>query len=294
MPEALSLAGWRRTVLADGVMLVAPDGPAAGVIRIRTRVRPQVSIRELAAFLTRQIPGRFGEVTVDEPVRFATLEGEYAVMLALRARDGAEELRRTVAIVLGDDSYDAVDGAASRPDAFDRVRAAVETLADRSWLGLGERRRRRYFYQVPAGWQGIALPQWVDWLAPDFPRDRAILSVLDARPLGQTPYLRQNQELFLDLPAQLVRDAPPPSQDLVTRLGLRGSLSIVPGRLPGGPTELTHEAVLTDDNYAYIVRLTCGEARLDEHRGVLMELVSSIEPLPVEGRSVAMANQWAE
>ena len=291
MVDASTLAGWRRTLLADGLLLVAPDGPGGGVIRLRHTVRPLRTVRELTAFLTGQI--RLADVVVDEPARFVTLEGEYAVLLSMRARGPAEELHRTVAIVLGDDSYDAVDGAAGSPDAGARVRAAVETLAHRSWLGLGERRRRRYFYQLPAGWQGIARAHAVDWIPPGFPRERATITVFDARPVGQTPYLEQDHALYMSLPAELMRDLAAPPQPIVSRFGLRGSLGIVSGKLPDGTVELVHDCSLADDTYAYMVRLTCGPARLDERRAALMELVASIEPLPVGVRATVAAH-WAE
>jgi len=286
---AALLARWRRIFVADGLILTAPEGTNAGAIRIRTRVRPLVRMSELVDMLVRQLGPEFPEHTREPPARVTTLEGEYAVVLHLRGRGPRGELNRTVAILLGDDSFDAIDGATAVPALRDRLRAAVEGLANGYSLGLGDNRRRRYFYRPPVGWQGIARPQSAIWLPPRFPKTKATITVYDAQPVEPTPVLAQNRALFQDLDSDFVRDEPRPPLPAALRPGLQGRIVPTTGRYPGRPPEIVHEATLADERYRYFARLECAEEQLAAAGDAFLALVSSIEPLPGPARTA----QWS-
>lgn len=129
--SAVAIPGWARAVRDDAVELVAPEGPAGGVITVRARVRPLLRLDELVA--------RWAGPDVEmlaPPARVDTDEGEHGAVVAVIARRGDARLRVELGIVVGDGSYDVVVGvvAADAPHAARLVRAAAAQRAGRRVL----------------------------------------------------------------------------------------------------------------------------------------------------------------
>jgi hypothetical protein len=294
MAAAHSIAGWRRIFLADGLVLIPPEGVRAGSIRVRAKVRPLVRAETMLAALTGQIPPSYTGVTVDKPLRMHTIEGEYALLFHVTARQGSQSFQRTAGMILGDDSFDTVDGVSTVPDQFADVRGAVETLVYSYSLGLGERRRRRYFYKLPPGWSGIARPRSTVWLPPDFPANKAMITVFDARPATLTPPLVQDRALWEDLSGDFKQEERPPQFPVMNRHQLGGRVVILSGQYPGAKRELIHNAALFDDRHIYFSRLESTEEQLTANRAAFATIVESIEPLPVGDSNPATLIHWAE
>lgn len=288
-----SLAGWSRTFVADGLLFTHPNGARDGSIRIRSKVRPLVSTATMLELMRSQVPALYSNVNVEKPVRVSTNDGEYAFILQLTASEGERAFQRTLAMILGDDFFDTIDGVSTIRREFDDGLHLIEGLLYCYALGLGERRRRRYFYRLPEGWSGIERPHATMWIPPDFPRNKAGITVFDARPTAITPSSVQDRALWEDLPASFQQDERKPTFDMTNMHDLTGRVVILSGRYPDGPRETIHNVAMFDERWVYFVRLECTDEHLEKNRLALGTIVESIEPLPA-ARSPSSLIRWAE
>jgi hypothetical protein len=164
----LRLPHWQRRVAGSTVFLIAPEGPASGVVTLTERSRPVVSLAALMA-------GR-GEV-VDGPFRLTNEEGEDGAFVSLR--DGS--IQHDIGVLVGDEFLATVIGVTAEPVQHARSRREVEALVRRFPLLLGVR-RRLYQYPPPPGWHAVSRGLEAEYYAPDFPRDPSRLTLFPALP----------------------------------------------------------------------------------------------------------------
>lgn len=257
------LPGWKATRLADGLRLVPGGDEASGSITYRERLRPLRGIRELVL----QHAG--GPIARMETL--ATVEGEYAVVAAA----GDAEL----GFVLGDDFYALVHGVCRRAVERGRFAAAVRTLVENDSLGLG-RRRRRFLYAPPPGWQAVARGHETHWLAPGFPGDPTVIVVLPANPTTLDPGQFVAERLRLEIAGGLV-DVEVGTAEPVSRAALPGVSVTIRGRLDGAGV-VREIVVLGDGVYAYPLIFESGAALADRAVGhwAFRTLIASVKQLP--------------
>jgi hypothetical protein len=294
MNEQMSLAGWRRTFLADGLVLVSAEGPDAGVIRIHTRGQPLVRLRDLIDQLRARMPQASQAATVGAIEQVHTLEGEYAAIVPMTSRHNDQILDRTIGVIFGDEWFAAIDGLTTRPDAVEGMRAVVRRMTVQYSLGLGDNRRRPYWCEPPRGWKGLRVGHGVSWMAPGFPKNHGLVVVFDARPAALTTEHLQDRMLFEDLSQDFVPGPPQPPMQVVTKSGLRGQVTTVVGQLPGGVKRLIHNCALNDGKNLYLLRLESDEPNLAANRAAFMTAVHSVRPLPLRNSNPGAYIQWQD
>ena len=288
-----SLAGWTRKFAADGLIFTPRGGARHGSIRVRTRVRPLVSAATMIETLRAQVPALYTNVEVAKPRRIATSDGDHAVIVQLSGSVYDKVFQRTLAMIIGEDFFDSIDGVATVAGELAQMQQLVENLTTGYSLGLGERRRRRYYYRPPAGWVGLPRPRAALWLPPDFPVNRASITVFDARPTTLAPSAVQDRTLWEDLSASFQQDDKKPSFDMTNPHNVAGRVVIMTGRYPEGPRQSIYDVALFDDAYVYFVRLETTDDHLEANRNALGTIVESVEPLP-RPRSASSLIHWAE
>jgi hypothetical protein len=290
------LTGWRRSFTADGVILSVPEGAGHGIIRIRPLIAPLRTLRTiLADYLTRPREGA-PVPEVEGPFGMTTSEGEYgAVVNEIAVRD-QRVVQRTLALIYGDLTLASIEGTTREPAAFDLFRQTVERLAKGHALGLGVERWRRYFYDAPRGWSGVASSRAVVWIPPDFPRARhAILRVHEARPSRTTAATLQYRRLFEQLPREFGATRPAPPVMFTTEQGLRGELVTYTGpEAATGRMIKVSDATLADDRYVYFLRFESDDAHFDAHQEIFATVLQSVRPLPVPSLDVDVLIHWSD
>src|SRR5688500_8494402 len=117
--------GWTRDEHHDDVLaLTHRDGPTAGVIRYRERVRPLRGFDELLAHTLAALPG-LTDVRATDTEHFHTLESEPAAIAFVEGRIDGAPVALVLAAVFGDDFYARTVGRATRPERFDELRRTV-------------------------------------------------------------------------------------------------------------------------------------------------------------------------
>ena len=174
------IRGWSWDVRQSGILMAPREDAAAGLIRYTERVRPVR--RPLDAALSLTTPADHAITGVSTPEPFVTTEGEYGSLVVVDGTLGDQPVQRTIAVVFADDFYSLTVGVAFRREHFARIAATVAEVArgDAHMLGI---RRRRFLYQPPAGWQGLAAgPYQAHWFPGDYPRNASMLTAYPALP----------------------------------------------------------------------------------------------------------------
>ena len=278
-------------------MFTPPEGPRVASIRIRTHIRPLISADAMLDGMRAQFPAVYQLASVDPPARMTTLDGEYAVVLQAVATAGEHALQRTTAMILGDDFYDVVDAAMTIKEQFAATRQLVSDLVKSYALGLGDHRRRRYFYLPPRGWAGVARPRSTIWIPPDYPNNRSSITVFETRASNLTPSAVQDRALWEDMSGSFRQDERKPTYDLTNPYGLKGRVMMLSGRYGEGPRVHVQNVALYDERHVYFVRLETDDANLTASRQALEEIIESVEPLPkpvATSSLVRWAEHWAE
>lgn len=285
----LSLAGWRRVAIENGVQLQPPDG-AAGVIQIRHR-QPLRSIAEVASYLGTTTIGGAPTRMSAPPRAITTDEGEYGALLSFATTEGRER-RRTFGLVWGDEWMSTIDARCASPELFDVFAQIVEHLLTSLSLGLGSDRFRRYLYTPPPGWSGMQRFRCDVWLAPEYPRNAGIISVFHARPEVESRARTQHHRLFEELTAEFGarRGEPIPVQ---TRAGMVGE-SATYGTAPGPDERHAANVVFSDSRHAYLVRLESDPFHRDANTIAFARLVESIEAVPWPRSDLAGLVHWSD
>ena len=282
----MSLAGWRRVTIENGVMLLPPD-PGTGVIQLRHR-QPLRSFADLVAHTTNVAIGGQAMKLIAPPRAITTDEGEYGAIVQL----GSDKVRRSVGVVYGDEAMSTVDGRTAAADKFELYAEMVDKLTQSLALGLGTDRWRRFRYQPPKGWDGFARFRSDVWLAPGFPKAYGAITVFHARPENESRVLVQHHKLFEELTIEFGarRGEPRPMQ---TRSGLVGQAVQYEATF-GGEIRNAANAVFADGRYMYLVRIDTDQAHRDRHTDAFLELAASIESVPWPRQDLAGLIHWSE
>jgi hypothetical protein len=258
-----------RVVVAhpEKLALVLADDRDAGMVTYHERLRPIGRLADLID-ATPRFPG-FELHEVSPPETLVTAEGEYASLTVLRgASDGvAREL--TVGFVQLDDHYARLCAFARRREQFARFRAAARAMIIGDVHALAPRRRRRYLYQPPAGWQGRATTFETTWYPHDFPRRSSAITVFPAVPMNGA----QKVEALVARAGGAGRRFVP-FRAVEAHGGLAGHL----WRDKDDPA--TRVAILADD-FAYVMRLAgSGSGSGGDDGEVLLAMARSVHPIP--------------
>ena len=254
------IPGWSCELRAGGVLLVPPEGPAAGTLRYLERVRP---LRRMVDVLR-----AYGDRVVSPIEHLATVEGEHAAFAVVDGEHG--EL--AIGAVFADDFYSLLVGPG-------RFREVVRDRIRRDTHMLGAR-RRRFVHGRPAGWQGFfAGPMHVHWIPLDFPRNGSSLSVFPALPAAGS-----STDLAESLVEHHAAGRPIGEPEPITSAaGLSGRWWLV----DGGET-LDDVVVLEDERYAYPLLLKSPLAQHGDNVDLLRRVVDSVEPIPGGSATAAL------
>jgi hypothetical protein len=175
------IPSWRLHFLTDGLALIPPSGVQQGAVRIRERLRPLRSAREIFAEAADRMAGPREAGPIEQTV---TVEGELAAVQVIRhtPAPGGGVFFRVLGVVFGDDFYCLVDGGTALTDRFDFFERAVRVVTAYSALGLGHRRVRRFPYAPPAGWQPS--PRGLDTVWRPSADETTAITAFAARPAG--------------------------------------------------------------------------------------------------------------
>lgn len=276
--------GWTLLPRIDGATLVAPEGPAAGVLRYFERVRPILPLKQIVAgrlrahrqLITSSLP------TI-EPLR--TSEGEFAAFARVQGVADGRLVEYVLGVVFGDDFYSRVEGFCEVPDEFERFAGTVRELviSDYHFLGV---RRRRYLYDSN-GWQPIARGFLTDWVSPGFPRPWGMITVYPALPATATTAAVASIVQRVQMQHGVIPKAEPAS----TASGLVGEMVSV--ELPFPEERVFSVVALTDRRFLYSAELTSrtpGEFRA--HQDAFAALWGSFQPLPTTAASSSTETPW--
>jgi len=271
---ANGFAGWRKVHIEHGIRLV-PPAPAEGVIQIRhhLRLRP---VREIVEQIVETKLGGEAMALVAPPRKLTTVEGEYGARFDV----AGPGIVRSIGLVYGDDAMTIIDGRAFG----DSYTTLVDSLTIGLDLGLGTDRWRRFWYEPPAGWEGLERVRADVWLAPGFPKPDAMITVFHARPESKTA-LVQHYKLFEELTSEygVRRSEPRPVQ---TRSGLEGHVVEF-----AGESRCATQALLGDGVYLYPLRL---ESTAALHADIFMRVIESVEALPLPKQQLGGVTHWSE
>ena len=283
----LSLVGWRRVIIENGVQLQPPDA-SAGVIQIRHQL-PIRSVRQIEQSLAVSTIGGAPTRMLEKPRAITTDEGEHGAILSFATTEGRER-RRTFGVVWGDEWMSTIDARCADPDKFDIFTQLVERLTMSLALGLGSDRFRRYLYTPPLGWSGLSRFRCDVWLAPDFPRNYGLISVFHARPEAESRARMQHHRLFEELTAEYgaKRGEPQPIQ---TRhmLGEAATYGTA-----GPPERHAGNVVFSDSRHLYLLRVETDLWNRDENTAVFLRVAESVEAVPWPRSDLAGLVHWSE
>lgn len=216
--------------------------------------------------------------------RFITEEGEYGAWCSLAGQDEDGAARRWIGAVACDEFTAAIDATCRDPEHDDLIQRTARWLIERASFGLGTR-RRRFVFQRPPGWNGVANGLVVTFLPPDYPRQDTVLEVHPAEPWVGSAEAAFNAILVDEQRRGLMRSGAEQRLSIRSFGGVAGTLYSYAGRWPGGDEPRAHDlGLLVDGRYRYVARLeTRGEASGDEEREVLARVLASVQPLPLPG-----------
>jgi len=270
-------AGWRRSFVGGDVVLTADEGPQTGRIRLTQRLAPLRPMAEIfAPMLGAAEPGAL----IERPVVTVNAEGEYSAVANALGR----WRQHTLGVVFGDDHYALIDGVVTVPEQFGRFRAAVRKLTHAYTLGLGSNRWRRFYYEPPPGWTGVARTRAALWIAPICPRQYQVMKVFDARPPSDNRAARHGARLFETLPQEFFDEPPTVPFVFYTPSGLHCRVIVFTGRVPNrGGTIRAIEGTVMEARYNYPVRMECDAELFGDTMHVFERVIGSIRPLPERG-----------
>lgn len=248
-------AGFRVEPGLDMLSLVPPEGPQAGLIRYKERIRP---LRRLGGIIEQQLQAcpLFRRQQVLPPQRLLTHEGEFAALVEAVGEEAGQPARRFLGVVFGDDFYALTSALCLLPAQFDRYRDLVRSLVLEDNLGLGWR-RRRCEYQPPVGWQPYITGLLTEWLPPEYPNEPTAITVWPANPRRMSP------RDLCDLAIQEIKSAGgsllarPTATAFSSDGGLRGQHLQLIAEKPGrGRRHFRRLIVVEDSHYSYALGLS--------------------------------------
>jgi hypothetical protein len=290
------MINWTRRITAEGVVFYPPEGRQRAFMRVRERVTPLRTLREIRAEqlarMSQEGTARLGEVK-----RITTAEGEHGVVYSVYLEDPPSTAEIVVGLAFGPDFYTCIEGLVAAPELADLMRHTVEYVVRTMPLGLGDVRQRRYCYSTPDGWQPVVKPHSVSWYPRDFPKHRAVIRVFDAVPAKVTPSIVLQRRLFSDPQNDLSSISDATLFECLTDRGLAGGYEVQRGTWVDGVPSAMVRVSLHDTHYSYTLRLEASEPFIDASRTLFDAIVRSIEPVPLPPVVTNESDQlihWAE
>jgi hypothetical protein len=291
-------AGWSWEARGELIVAAPADGKSVGYVTYIERRRPLVRVSTVVAELEHD--PRFRIVRAGKPERIVTSEGEYGAVVIVDGLLLEAPVQHTLGFVFMDDSFSLINGMALHPAQFGRFASHVKHLALNDFHMAGEMRRRRFFYEPPLGWGGIAKFLHTFWYPTDYPANRSKLIVIPAVPVppGTKDYIDAIAAFQMPDSEGFALDSMSEARPLSTKNKLSGSLWEGLGRI-GRVIGYRDIQVLDDGRYAYPVILESPRDKHDENLVLLRTLVDSIEPIPRPGdvmrlETKASMGHWAE
>ncbi len=264
-PVTLPTHTWRRASSGGDVVLIPRLDPDSGWIRITSGVRPLQWIPQLFAGLDDGWPVR--------PELGITDEGEYFAIASSRGG----RTQRTLAIVIGADSYTRIEANTVVPERFDMYATAVRALACQTALGYGAGRVRPYYYEPPADWGALVRPGSTLWISPICARQYHAIRVFEACPPAQEAMVRSRR--FETVATELLTERPRGPAVYYRPDELEVRVFAYSCALPGGELRIL-EATVIDQAYCYPFRIECDPRLFDVSMRLLEEVAATIVPLP--------------
>jgi hypothetical protein len=270
--------GWTKAYSGDALTLYHPDGPAAGALRYRERVRPLVPVRVIVEGLLERTP-QFRSPVPGPIERLVTAEGEYGAYVTVTGSYHERPAHRAMGMVFGDDFYALLSGMCATPERVPEFTRLFRLLlhADSHALGI---RRRRYLYAPPPGWHGQPRGFTTEWTPLDFPRALSLIHVYPANPVAAEPQLVLDQMLADDQAGGFVLDGVRGPQPIGSAHGLTGKMWTIAGRFGDKPPAERDLVVFKDAHHLYSLRFETMEPDREPPRQVFMNLVRSVHPIP--------------
>lgn len=265
--------GWRRTFSGGDLVLTGEDGASVGWIRISRQLAPVRPVDQLfRPFLGAPAEGD----TVEPPQVLATAEGEHAVLASV----SSATRQHTLGVVYGDDYFASVEGMCSDPEQYRRYRTTVHQLTYGTTLGLARERWRRFYYEVPPGWTGVARARGTVWVGPQMPGKYQVLRIFDARPESEHA-AQHGARMFETLPSEFFTEPPKGPVTFYTADEVPCRVSVFTGRVPNRPGVLKAlEGTLLKEPFVYPLRIECDEELVEDAMHVFEQIVSTIRMLP--------------
>ncbi|MBS1123062.1 MAG: hypothetical protein H6Q90_5290 [Deltaproteobacteria bacterium] len=256
--------GWTQRFSANLVVYEAPDGGS------RIRCHQQMPLEPISKAVARVA----GDARIEDTRRVVSGEGEYGAL----CRVG----ERVVAVLFADAHAIVIEGSVRHADV-------VLDLLIRWKLELGLRPRRA-LYEPPPGWRPMPNALATTWFPPGFPGDHAELVIYPTAPTTSTPHDELAQLIAVEAASLVgeIREVP-----LETEHGLIGTHATLAIAARGGVVVHRDLVLLRREPYRYALKLEwTGEAR---HREVLLAVVRSLQPLPVQpSRDGASQVHWVD
>jgi hypothetical protein len=265
--------GWRIEHGEDASVLVSPDG--TGRIVLQEGLRP-VGVDIGALIRSLAIPG----FALESTERVVTCEGERALIASGRAVGAPIEL----GFVLLDDTYARVIGHAAGDRAALATVVRQLVVSTRAFLGVP--RRRGFWYVAPRAWARTDTGSGDEtWLAPEYPKHRASITVARALPIAARE--------VVSIVRQMLEGATVPSPAVAsTHRGLAGSRWTRTIISDDGIGLVVVVVALTDSTYDYFVRAIMPASEV----AVFDELLESIEPVTrpaIQHTDMTLMSFWA-
>jgi len=267
------MTGWRRSFSGGELLITGEGGANVGTIRVVSRVTPVQSVNQIFAdMLQSEAP----ELVVELPIVDVSDEGEHIAF----ARATTPDLQHMIGVVFGDDHYTWIESLVYDASHYERFSTAVRELTYSTTLGLGAGRWRRFYYEPPAGWVGVARPRGAMWISPACPGHHQLMRVFDARPPADHESVH-GARVFETLPVEFYRLPPKGPVSYWTADELECTVSVYTAYLPNRAEPLrVLDGIIKTEDYVYPIRMECDQAKFEESAQVFEQVVASFRPVP--------------
>jgi hypothetical protein len=294
-----ALPGWSWERRGESTILAPTEDRGAGRIHYLERNRPLRRVSDLVTEFEKD--WRFRITQVGQPERLTTNEGEPAVIVTIDGLLLEAPVQRTVGYVVTDDFYSRIDGLAFQSEAYGRIARTVRTLTQTDTFALGYVRRRRFYYEPPSGWHGLASTTLHTYFYPiDYPRNRSTITVAPAYPMptGTPEFLKVIPDLQIEPGSVFVIEQKTETGSVKNRHSLTGISWEISGRY--STTEVLRDVVVLEDaRFIYAVYLESPREHRERNMAILTAIIDSIEPVPRQGEAKQKEGResldhWAE
>lgn len=272
--------GWEWSHAPGGALLQPRTGDRLA-IHYAEHMRPTRSVLEIVEDAVAEVTG----LEVHErpaPRVVITGEGEYGAHATVRGRRGGAPAQLDVGVVFVGDSYSRFLGATADPSSFGTLSSTVGDLVQRD-AHMVERRRRRFWYLPPAGWQALDRPGQTDWYPLDYPGTPTVLTVWRAMPRerGGSCAGFVHALVGADIAAGWKLLDSGGEHPVLSGHGLEGARLHLRGKFPGRAETHRHVVVFEDVSWFYpIVFETVGAQPAAAAERTLAAVIRSVRPLP--------------